>query len=345
MQDAKYTFIDLFSGCGGLSLGFEMAGYKSLLAIDNWQDALDTYKHNNPDARTLLGDLSKINPEDIKREYNIDRVNVIIGGPPCQGFSIAGKRIIDDERNKLYKSFVAFVRCFMPDAFVMENVPNILSIGGGVVKESIIKDFRELGYNVTYKVLLASDYGVPQNRRRAVFVGLKNGEYTFPLSSITKPITSEEALSDLPDNSVTDGDNYPLAPQSKYQQMIRNGAMTLHNHQATIHTEQTTRIIAMVLDGGNYKDLPEEFQQTRKVNIAWTRLNSKKPSITIDTGHNHHFHYKYNRVPTARESARLQSFPDTYVFTSGKTSQLKQIGNAVPPLMAMAIAKQLKSQL
>ena len=139
MQDSKCTFIDLFSGCGGLSLGFEMAGYKSLLAIDNWQDALDTYKHNNPDARTLCGDLSKINPEDIKREYNIDRVSVIIGGPPCQGFSIAGKRIIDDERNKLYKSFVSFVRCFMPDAFVMENVPNILSIGDGVVRNQSSK--------------------------------------------------------------------------------------------------------------------------------------------------------------------------------------------------------------
>lgn len=345
MQDSKYTFIDLFSGCGGLSLGFEMAGYKSLLAIDNWQDALDTYKHNNPDARTLCGDLSKINPEDIKREYNIDRVSVIIGGPPCQGFSIAGKRIIDDERNKLYKSFVGFVRCFMPDAFVMENVPNILSIGGGAIKESIIKDFSELGYNVTYKVLLASDYGVPQNRKRAVFVGLRKGEYSFPSPTITNPITAEEALSDLPDNSVADGEAYPLSAQSTYQQMMRKGVEALYNHQATIHTEQTARIIAMVPDGGNYKDLPKELQQTRKVNIAWTRLNSKKPSITIDTGHNHHFHYLYNRVPTARESARLQSFPDSFVFTHGKTSQLKQIGNAVPPLMAMEIAKQLKIQI
>lgn len=341
MQDFKYTFIDLFSGCGGLSLGFEMAGYKSLLAIDNWQDALDTYRHNNPDARTLCGDLSKINPEDIKREYNIGRVSVIIGGPPCQGFSIAGKRIIDDERNKLYKSFVGFVKCFMPDAFVMENVPNILSIGGGVVKESIIRDFSELGYNVTYKVLLASDYGVPQNRRRAVFVGLKNGEYTFPLPTITNAVTTEEALSDLTDDSVTDGEAYPLLAQSAYQQFIRQGCATLYNHQATIHTEQTTRIISMVPDGGNYKDLPKELQQTRKVHIAWTRLNSKKPSITIDTGHRHHFHYSFNRVPTVRESARIQSFPDSFIFTNSKTSQYKQVGNAVPPLMAKAIAEQL----
>ena len=124
----------------------------------------------------------------------------------------------------------------MPDAFVMENVPNILSIDDGVVKESIIKDFSELGYNVTYKVLLASDYGVPQNRRRAVFVGLKNGEYTFPLPTITNAVTTEEALSDLPDDSVTDGEAYPLLAQSAYQQFIRQGCATLYNHQATIHT-------------------------------------------------------------------------------------------------------------
>ena len=341
MQDSKYTFIDLFSGCGGLSLGFEMAGYKSLLAIDNWQDALDTYKHNNPNVRTLCADLSKINPEDIKREYNIERVSVIIGGPPCQGFSIAGKRIIDDERNKLYKSFVWFVRCFTPDAFVMENVPNILSIGGGAVKESIIKDFSELGYNITYKVLLASDYGVPQNRRRAVFVGLRKGEYPFPIPTTQTPITAKEALSDLPEHTITDGDSYPILPQSEYQKFMRKGADTLYNHQATVHTEQTTRIISMVPDGGNYKDLPEKLQQTRKVHIAWTRLNSKKPSITIDTGHRHHFHYSFNRVPTVRESARIQSFPDSFVFTNSKTSQYKQVGNAVPPLMAKAIAEQL----
>ena len=229
----------------------------------------------------------------------------------------------------------------MPDAFVMENVPNILSIGDGVVKESIIKDFSDLGYNVTYKVLLASDYGVPQNRRRAVFVGLKKGCFSFPTPTITAPITTEEALSDLPDNSVADGEAYPLFAQSTYQQMMRKGVETLHNHQATIHTEQTARIIAMVPDGGNYKDLPEELQQTRKVHIAWTRLNSKKPSITIDTGHRHHFHYSFNRVPTVRESARIQSFPDSFIFTNSKTSQYKQVGNAVPPLMAKAIAEQL----
>ena len=145
----------------------------------------------------------------------------------------------------------------------------------------------------------------------------------------------------MPDNSVADGEAYPLSAQSTYQQMMRKGVKALYNHQATIHTEQTARIIAMVPDGGNYKDLPKELQQTRKVNIAWTRLNSKKPSITIDTGHRHHFHYSFNRVPTVRESARIQSFPDSFIFTNSKTSQYKQVGNAVPPLMAKAIAEQL----
>ena len=126
---------------------------------------------------------------------------------------------------------------------------------------------------------------------------------------------------------------------------MRNGNKVLFNHQITEHKEKTIEIISMVPDGGNYKSLPKELHSTRKVNIAWTRLNSNKPSFTIDTGHNHHFHYEFNRVPTARESARLQSFHDDFIFKKGKTSQLKQIGNAVPPLLAKEIAIKLKKHL
>lgn len=336
------TFIDLFSGCGGMSLGFEHAGFKSVLAIDNWQDALDTYSHNRQGAKTLCADLSELDPNRIKAEYDIDKVSVIIGGPPCQGFSIAGKRIVEDKRNELYKSFVKFVDVFRPKAFVMENVPNILSLGNGIVRDSILNDFEALGYTVSYKVLMASDYGVPQNRRRAVFVGLKNGlRFEFPEISAEKKVTAGEALSDLTEGSLDDGSSYPIEPQSDYQKLMRKDSKGVFNHQITIHTEQTQRIIAMVPDGGNYKDLPLSLQSTRKVHIAWTRLNSQKPSITIDCGHRHHFHYKFNRVPTARESARIQSFPDNFLFLHGKTSQLKQIGNAVPPLLAQAIATKL----
>ena len=133
--------------------------------------------------------------------------------------------------------------------------------------------------------------------------------------------------------------------QNAYQRFIRQNSKGVYNHDITKHNDKTKEIIAMVPDGGNYKDLPMELQQTRKVHIAWTRLNSKKPSFTIDCGHNHHFHYQYNRVPTVRESARIQSFPDNFVFLGNKGSQLKQVGNAVPPLMAKAISEQLKKYL
>ncbi len=341
----KPIVIDLFSGCGGLSLGFVMAGFDVKLAIDNWEDALVTYRFNHKNTDTLNADLLNLDPAKVEQDFNLHEVDVIIGGPPCQGFSVAGKRIIDDDRNKLYKSFVRFVDHFKPKAFVMENVPNILSIGNGAVRNAIINDFSALGYNVAYKVLIASDYGVPQNRRRAIFVGLLKSEFIFPQPTAAIRVTTKEAISDLPEETINDGEGYPIAPQSEYQRLMRGNSSTLNNHQATVHTAETKRIIAMVPDGCNYKCLPKEMWSLRKVHIAWTRMDSKKPCFTIDTGHNHHFHYSFNRVPTVRESARIQSFPDDFLFIGGKGSQLKQVGNAVPPLMAKEIAKQLLKQL
>ncbi|MDO4159172.1 MAG: DNA cytosine methyltransferase [Prevotellaceae bacterium] len=340
------TFIDLFSGCGGLSLGFEMAGLTSVLAIDNWQDALVTYEHNRTGARTLCGDLSIVDPFRVREEYQISKVDVIIGGPPCQGFSVAGKRIIEDKRNNLYKAFVGFVDCFRPKAFVMENVPNILGIGGGIVRDSIIRDFEKLGYTINVKVLTASDYGVPQNRKRAFFVGLSGKQgFEFPQPLDTPKVTAYEALCDLTEDTIPEGASYPTEAMSEYQGYARTDSKGVYNHEITIHTERTKEIIRMVPDGGNYKDLPVELQQTRKVHIAWTRLCSTKPSFTIDCGHRHHFHYKWDRIPTVRESARIQSFPDDFIFMCSKTSQYKQVGNAVPPLMAKAIALKLSNTL
>ena len=338
--------IDLFCGCGGLSLGFEKAGFDILLGIDAWEDAITTFNYNHKNSKGLCADLSTLNPKDIVSQLDGKSVDVIIGGPPCQGFSVAGKRIVDDERNKLYKNFVRFVEFFKPKAFMMENVPNILSIGGGIVRDAIVKDFSDLGYKVVYKILIAADYGVPQNRRRTFFVGFMNGnEFTFPLPTVKQKVTSKEAISDLPDKTVLDGEKYPVTPQSNYQKLMRKNVNGLYNHRVTVHTEQTKRIIAMVPDGGNYKDLPVELQHIRKVHIAWTRLDSSKPRFTIDCGHNHHFHYKYNRVPTVRESARIQSFPDDFIFLGKLGSQLRQVGNAVPPLMAEEIAKEIKNEL
>ena len=338
--------IDLFCGCGGLSLGFEKAGINVLVGIDAWQDAITTFNYNHKNSKGICADLSTLEPSEIEKELNGKSVDLIIGGPPCQGFSVAGKRIVDDVRNKLYKNFVRFVEYYKPKAFMMENVPNILSIGEGIVRDSIVKDFSDLGYKVVYKVLTASNYGTPQNRRRAVFVGFKDGkEFIFPQHTVEQLVTSYEALSDLPENSLEDGSDYPMTTNCDYQKLMRCNSSKIYNHQITEHSDKTKEIIALVPDGGNYKNLPPELQQTRKVHIAWTRLNSQKPSFTIDTGHRHHFHYKWNRIPTVRESARIQSFPDDFIFLGTKTSQYKQVGNAVPPLMAEAIAKKLKETL
>ena len=233
-----------------------------------------------------------------------------------------------------------------PKVFLMENVPNIMSMGKGILKDAIHKDFTSIGYNVSTKILLASDYGVPQNRRRAFFVGIfGNHTFDFPEPTNEQKVTTKEAISDLPDIDLEDGVVYPLPAKSSFQKIIRNGNKYVFNHQLTNHKPKTVEIISLVPDGGNYKDLPKDLQGTRKVNIAWTRLNSLKPSFTIDTGHRHHFHYKYNRVPTVRESARIQSFPDDFIFSGSKTSQYKQVGNAVPPLLAQQLAQQIRSYL
>lgn len=338
--------LDLFSGCGGLSYGLGKAGFDIVAGIDNWQDSLVTFERNHPGAKTALVDLGNFNPEDIEKISGND-IDVVIGGPPCQGFSISGKRNPDDPRNKLYQGFVDVVAYFKPTAFILENVPNLVAMAGGAVKDTIIKEFEGLGYKVQYKVLLASDYGVPQNRRRVVFVGIKDGadfEYPKPVFIDNKRTTSD-AISDLPELGVEEGAANRTPRLSEYQEIMRKDTNRIFNHVISVHSEQTVNTIALVPDGGNYKDLPEELKNIRKVNIAWTRYSSKKPSLTIDTGHRHHFHYAFNRIPTVRESARLQSFPDDFIFYGSKTSQYKQVGNAVPPLMAEAIGQSLKEAL
>ncbi len=344
----KRKVLDLFCGCGGMSLGFEQAGFDITLGIDIWSPALKTFEKNHSNSQTVCGNLSEIPPLTIQNKYLQNGIDIIIGGPPCQGFSISGKRDVNDPRNKLYQSFVSYVEHFKPKAFVMENVPNLVSMNKGLVKDEIIKEFESIGYQVTYKILLASDYGVPQNRKRVFFIGLLDSEnnFLFPDTTHSKSkITSGQAISDLPEFELKNGSTYNIKYQSEYQKIIRHHSRGIHNHQITKHTEKTKKTIALVPDGGNYKSLPEKLQEIRKVNIAWTRLNSKKPSFTIDTGHRHHFHYKFNRIPTVREAARIQSFPDNFIFYGSKTAQERQVGNAVPPLLAEALAQSIKKYL
>lgn len=339
--------LDLFCGCGGLSLGLEQAGFDIKLGIDVWQDALTTFEANHSNSKTHLQDLSVICFKDIQEKYLPNGVDVIVGGPPCQGFSISGKRDPDDPRNKLYTSFLRAVEFFKPRAFIMENVPNLASMNQGKIKDTIVSEFKSLGYEISYNKLLASDFGVPQNRRRFIMVGLLNGsKFNFPISTHSdNKVTCSEAISDLPEASIIDGGSYTNESESSYQSTMRVESVGVYNHETTNHTEKTVSIISLVPDGGNYKDLPDELKGTRNVNIAWTRYNSQKPSFTIDTGHRHHFHYKFNRVPTVRESARLQSFPDNFIFHCSKTSQYKQVGNAVPPMLGKVLGEQLRKYL
>lgn len=345
----ELNIIDLFSGAGGLSYGFELAGFNVLLGIDNDETALNTFKMNHKNSEILCGDITEVSyTKDIKPIIGDKRIDVIVGGPPCQGMSLSGPRKFEDPRNKLYLSYIRLVKEIKPKAFVIENVIGIVSLFKGQIKNHILKEFSEMGYNVQFKILLASDYGVPQKRKRVIFVGtLAEKEFTYP-NPVDYTITTEMAISDLPslENELGDTEmDYLTAPQNSYQSLMRKSSRKVYNHIAANHSNRIKEIISLVPDGGNYKDLPEEFRETRKFNVAWTRFPSNKPSPTIDTGHRHHFHYKYNRVPTVRESARLQSFPDSFIFTGSKTQQFKQVGNAVPPLMAKAIAEKLGDYL
>lgn len=340
--------IDLFSGAGGLSYGFESAGFDVLLGIDNDAKALETFELNHNGAKTICGDITQISyKNDIKPLIGDKEIDVIIGGPPCQGMSLSGPRKFDDPRNKLYLSYIRLVDEIKPKAFVIENVPGLVGLFGGQIKDSIIEKFTEMGYDIKYQILCAADYGVPQNRKRVVFVGMKKGTFTYPMP-LEEKVTCSMALDDLPPLVDTLGeDNIPYAtlPHNGYQKLMRVKSQSVRNHIAAAHSEKVKKIISLVPDGGNYKDLPEEYRSSRNFHVAWTRFASDKPAPTIDTGHRHHFHYKYNRVPTVRECARLQSFPDDFIFLGNKTQQFRQVGNAVPPLMAQAIAERLKKEL
>lgn len=335
--------LDLFCGCGGLSYGFESAGYNIVLGIDNDKVALETFRLNHKRAKAICGDITSIHKADIDSATDNQEIQVIIGGPPCQGMSLSGPRKFDDPRNKLYLSYIRLVEEIHPLAFVIENVPGLVSLFGGQIKDSILKRLTDLGYHVTYQIVCAADYGVPQTRKRVIFVGLLNGKFEFPKKQETR-ITSEMALGDLPPLINTLGNEiqeYAVPSFCEYQKLMRKRSNVVRNHIAASHSEKVKTIISMVPDGGNYKDLPEPYRSSRNFHVAWTRFDSKKPAPTIDTGHRHHFHYKLNRVPTVRECARIQSFPDDFVFLGNKTQQFRQVGNAVPPLMAQAIAEQL----
>ena len=240
---------------------------------------------------------------------------------------------------------------------LLENVLAMIEANGGVGAKRVIDDFDRIGYKMVPKVLFAPEYGVPQIRKRVFFVGLRDSavEFEFPNASVDQEhfVTCEEAISDLPslqtrEGNILKGENvqeYMLPPQSEYQKRMRKDSLQVYNHIGSVPIEKTQKMIALVPEGKNYLALPDEYRGLYKYHEALTRYHSKKPSLTINTGHRSHFHYKWNRIPTVRECARLQSFPDDFHFYGNQSAQFRQVGNAVPPMLGQVIAEQLKKYI
>jgi len=331
--------IDLFCGIGGLSLGFENAGFEVAAAIDMWDDAIKTFNHNRKEKVAKTISVEQFNDEILPNLIKKEKISGIIGGPPCQGFSTVGKRDIDDDRNKLYLEFYKAVKIANPDFFVIENVKGMLTLNKGAFVDDIMKRFGEdgLGYTISKQLVNAADYGVPQNRYRVFFVGIKGHKFVFPEASEVV-LSARDGISDLVGSDV---EHYSLKPENDFQRKMRGSQKRPMNQEYTDHSEQTISIISQIPDGGNIKCLPAEYWQVRKYNKAFERMSSSRPSNTIDTGHRNYFHYLEPRIPTVRESARIQSFPDNFEILGTRGSQYKQVGNAVPPLLAQAIAEQI----
>lgn len=340
----KIKVLDLFCGAGGLSLGFKLAGFDIIGGVEWDKAAIETHKQNFNTNFEFCGDIKNISDEDI--EKNLMGTEVIIGGPPCQGFSAANRqeKEEDDPRNKLFFEYLRFVKLLKPKAFVIENVRQILTKDNGYAKDRILEITKELGYTVNVQVLLASDYGVPQDRRRAVFVGIRNDinmEFPFEkMKKVNKKFTVYDAIGDIcyPEKEIN----------NNFLKYARDNNGILLNHNPKFPNDKVQERISYVPQGGNWRNVPEELwdsQRTNRHSSAYKRLDFTLPSITIDTGHMNYFHPVFNRIPTVRESARLQSFPDSFIFCGNQSEQFRQVGNAVPPLMSKAIAIVLKKIL
>lgn len=351
----KGYVVDLFSGCGGFSHGFEQAGFEVVLGVDIDQPALETFKKNHLHSMALNLDLAKDDSINlIVKTLAGKKISVIIAGPPCQGFSLTGTRDENDKRNKLFFSVFKLARILKPDFIVIENVPGIAHLYEGRAREAILAEFKRMKYQSSEKVLFAAEYGVPQIRKRMIFVGVRKSIYDMPFQfpdpilTPDKYVTCEDAIGDLPSLEHSLGaeiSEYDRKPVTEFQKKMRAKSTLLYNHVGTNHSELVKEVIRMVPEGGNHKDLPPGVGDSRKFNEAWTRYHSKKPAKTIDTGHRNHFHYKYDRVPTIRENARIQSFPDHFVFLGTKTQQNKQVGNAVPPLLGKVIGEAIAEHM
>lgn len=347
------TVIDLFSGVGGLSLGFEEEGFSVLLANEYDESIANAYMKNHKTTKMVVGDITSLDLDAVFGTYK-NKIDVIIGGPPCQGFSQKGQRkTIYDKRNFLFEYYVKVVELVKPKYFVMENVPNLLTVEKGYFFNEIETLFNAMGYFLQHGVLNAADFGVPQNRKRAVIIGKMNGVAPSLPSSLNEKVTIWDAISDLAFLESGEGDEvqeYRYAPQSEYEKKLRGHANLLYNHKATKHSPLSLKRLRMIPPNAGKEVLPKEHLTKSIYSGTWTRMKKDDISVTIttrfDTPSSGKFTHPFlNRAITVREAARIQSFPDEFIFIGSKSSQMRQVGNAVPPLLASAIARVIKNDI
>lgn len=339
---------DLFAGVGGMSEGFKMAGFDIAFAVEFDKDIAYAYSMNHKETDVYADDICNLDVKELHKKH--PQIDVIIGGPPCQGFSQKGKRLnINDKRNYLFRQYVRFVEEFKPKYFVLENVPNIITTSNGYFKDQIIQEFEKLGYVVKYGVLKASDFGVPQDRHRAVFLGeLSENTLSLPQPSGVHT-TVKDAIYDLPFIASGEGneqDAYDKQPTSEYQKELRGDCKVLHNHVSTAHSKIALERLSLIPKGAGKEVLPPEHRTKSIYSGTWSRLLEDGVAATIttrfDTPSSGRFtHPILNRCLTVREAARIQSFPDSFIFYGTKTIQMKEVGNAVPPFLARAIAYEI----
>ncbi len=347
--------MDLFAGAGGLSEGLRQAGFEIKLANEKQKDAALTYQRNHPKTKMILGDITKIYETHLRPEIIWD-VDLIAAGPPCQGFSMAGRRNIDDPRNQLFKALVRIVDEIRPKFFLMENVRGLLSMDGGNVITAIENAFRSKDYTIATYTLNAVDYGVPQYRERVFIMGRKNGMTPrAPAQPTNKIVTTWEAISDL--DFLDFGERstiYEKEAIGDYQEEMRENVskFDLRNHEAPNHTKKVRDRFSLFKEGDTMKDIPEDWRTKKQIVY---RMERNKPMRTLLTLPDDFIHYEKNRILTVREYARLQSFPDHYVFYGPKSTgglrrrvdvpQYSQVGNAVPCKLAKAVGECIKNQI